>query len=436
MSTLSGLQMIPSARRLMESLRDIGYDLPAAVADLVDNSLDANACSVAIDLSHDRDGGWVRIADDGVGMAEGELDEAMRYGSSRSYDDRHLGHFGLGLKTASLSQCRRLTVATKSTPAGRIRIRRWDLDHVACTDSWDLERLGLRDVPATLVEPLAGGTGTVVLWEGLDRILGARRPGGDAAARRLEGAAGEIAEHLAMVFHRFLSDEAPGAPLALCVGGERLEAWDPYARTEVLTQVLPIQRLPLEYGGTAHEVIVQPYLLPSQPHFSTAAAHELASGPKRWNRQQGLYIYRRDRLIQSGGWNRLRTLDEHAKLARISVEIPPEADSAFRTNVAKMSVALPDALRPPLRALAAGVVSRAQDVYRRRMRVVPDDLDARLDDGSGSRLTIGDEWPAISEVLAQELGHDVALLDRVLVALANVRPGGSPIDASANVQDA
>jgi hypothetical protein len=439
MSAILSQQMIPSARRLMESLRDIGYDLPAAVADLVDNSLDANASNVTIRVAHDRDGGWVRVADDGVGMTEGELDEAMRYGSSRRYDGRDLGYFGLGLKTASLSQCRRLTVATRSAPAGRIRIRRWDLDHVARTDSWDLERLGVRDAPSAVLEPLAGVTGTAVLWEGLDRIHGARRPGGDAAARRLEGAAAEIAEHLSMVFHRFLSDEAPGAPLIVHVNGERLEAWDPYARSEPLTQVLPVQRLPLEYGGTTHEVIVQPYLLPSQHHFSDAATHELAGGPKRWNRQQGLYIYRRDRLIQSGGWNRLRTLDEHAKLARISVEIPPEADSAFRTNVAKMSIALPDALRPALRALAAGVVARAQDVYRRRMRVVPHDLDAGLDDAKssrGSRLTVGDQWPAISEALAQELGHDAALLDRVLVALANLRPGGPEIDTAVNVQDA
>ena len=163
------IEMIPSARRLMESLRDIGYDLPSAVADLVDNSLDAGADNVHVDLEHDRDGGYIRITDDGEGMTERQLDEAMRYGSARQYGGGDLGHFGLGLKTASLSQCRRLTVATRSTFKGPIRVRRWDLDHVARTDAWSLERPTVRDCRDALVEPLAGTTGTVVMWEKLDR---------------------------------------------------------------------------------------------------------------------------------------------------------------------------------------------------------------------------------------------------------------------------
>jgi hypothetical protein len=420
---IESIEMIPSARRLMESLRDIGYDLPAAVADLVDNSLDARAEHVYVDLEHDRDGGWIRIADDGRGMTERQLDEAMRYGSSRDYDGGDLGHFGLGLKTASLSQCRRLTVATRSTLKGSVRVRRWDLDHVARTDAWSLERPLARDCRDELIEPLVGSTGTVVLWEKLDRVIGTRRLGGDAAARRLEQVAEELAEHLAMVFHRFIGDDAPGTPLSLRLQGSELSAWDPFARDEPLTLVLPLQRLALEHAGTKHAVVVQPYLLPAQQHFSSPAAHAAAAGPRRWNRQQGLYVYRRDRLIQSGGWSRLRTLDEHAKLARVAVDIPTQADDAFRTNVAKMSVGLPDTLRPPLRALVAGVVSRAQDAYRSRMRLVPDTAGAK---SGGFGLSVADQWPQVTEALEGVLGHDAQLLDRALVALANVRPAGAP----------
>lgn len=206
---MSGAELIPSARRLMESLRDIGYDLPSAVADLVDNSVDADAEDVRVDVGHDLEGGWLRIADDGVGMTERQLEEAMRYGSSRPYAGDDLGRFGLGLKTASLSQCRRLTVATRSSVRGPIRIRRWDLDRVARTDSWQLERVLAREAPATLTDPLTAGTGTVVLWQRPDRILGTRRPSGEAAARRLTAASVEIADHLAMVFHRFIAGESP-----------------------------------------------------------------------------------------------------------------------------------------------------------------------------------------------------------------------------------
>jgi hypothetical protein len=411
----------------MESLRDIGYDLPAAVADLVDNSIDADAENIRLDIGHDPTGGWLRIADDGVGMTERRLDEAMRYGSSRAYGTDDLGKFGLGLKTASLSQCRRFSVATRSTPKAPIRIRRWDLDQVALTDSWLLERLTAKDSPSVLVEPLVGRAGTVVLWERLDRILGNRRPGGDAAARHLESAAVEIAEHLAMVFHRFLTGEAPGPPLTIRLGETALTPWDPFARSELLTRSLPAQTLPFEYGGERHEVTVRPYVLPAQHHFSSPEAHEGASGPNRWNRQQGLYIYRRDRLVQSGGWNRLRTLDEHSKLARISVDIAPEADAAFRINVSKMTVGMPEPLRPQLRALIAGIVSIAQDVYRRRLAVVATDIGPTQPVKGELKhpLTLGDQWPRVLEALTGELSDQPEVLDRVLVALSNVRPTGS-----------
>src|SRR4051794_15076760 len=188
--------VIPSAARLMTSLRDIGYDLPSAVADLVDNSIDAGATTVSIDVCRKGEWSFIRVADNGRGMTERVLEEAMRYGSRRSYDAGDLGKFGLGLKTASLSQCRRLTVATRTTALGRVHIRRWDLDDVREQDSWELERLVPSECPRYLVAPLQGERGTVVLWEKLDRILAYSRPSGEHAVRALEAMAASIAEHL------------------------------------------------------------------------------------------------------------------------------------------------------------------------------------------------------------------------------------------------
>ena len=172
---------------------------------------------------------------------------------------------------------------------------------------------------------------------------------------------------------------------------------------------------------------------PAQPDpFSSRRHTRAAAGPKRWNRQQGLYIYRHDRLIQSGGWNRLRTLDEHTKLARIALDIPATADAAFQTNVSKMSVTLPESLRPDLRAVIAGVALLAQDVYRQRVEVLHGGVPAR----SASELTprpdetlgrrVADEWPLITEILERELVEQPALLRRVLVALANARSEDAP----------
>src|ERR1700730_8080547 len=146
--------VIPSAARLMTSLRDIGYDLPSAIADLVDNSVDAGATTVQITVGRGGGTSFIRIADDGRGMTDRVLDEAMRYGSRRAYQGNDLGKFGLGLKTASLSQCRRLTVASRTTLAGQIRVRRWDLDHVRARDAWELERLLPSECTPYFLEPL------------------------------------------------------------------------------------------------------------------------------------------------------------------------------------------------------------------------------------------------------------------------------------------
>lgn len=364
------VSLVPSASRLMASLRDLGYELPQAVAELIDNSIDAEATEVDVDLHFDGADSWLRVVDNGRGMTGPALDEAMRFGSSREYRAGSLGGFGLGLKTASFSQCRRLSIASRRSPERRrIEVRRWDLDEIDLIDDWLLERVPAHDAPPLVVDPLADRAGTVVLWQALDRVLLYRNPNGGHAENALNSLRSELKQHLSMVFHRFLAGEARReAPLTIRVNGTPLEPWDPYARAEEHTRELPATTLELPHNGHTHHITVRPYLLPSQQRFSTPEAHRTAGGIRKWNRQQGLYIYREDRLIQSGGWNRLRTQDEHTKLARIGVDLPREADELFGVNVSKMRVTLPEALRPALRALATAVTAQAQENYRDRSR--------------------------------------------------------------------
>jgi hypothetical protein len=422
--------VLPSARKLMASLRDIGYDLPSAIADLVDNSIDAGAENVEVTFAEDGARSWVRVTDDGMGMGAAELDEAMRYGSSRSYSATALGHFGLGLKTASLSQCRCLTVASKRRVGGRTVARRWDLDLVAERDSWDLETPSKSEVPAQLFEPLTGGTGTVVLWENLDRILAFRNPDGAATKRALGAMAAEVASHLGMVFHRFITGEwAHGeAFVNIRVNGEPVLAWDPFAREEPKTRILRQQTIELVRGnGSKANLMVRPYVLPAQTRFSSPEAHQIAGGPNRWNRQQGFYVYRRDRMIQSGGWNRIRTMDEHAKLARIAIDLPSGHEELFGINVAKMSVVIPEAARAQLRTIASAVVQKAQSSYRdqmtgagvaiaeRRSMARPDQ--AAGDDGQGP--SISGDWPLILKTVNEVLADVPTRRDDVLTGLVN-----------------
>lgn len=414
--------VLPSAGRLMSSLRDIGYDLPSAIADLVDNAIDARAETIEIEVCADGAESWVRVCDDGDGMNAARLDEAMRYGADAAYTSDSLGHFGLGLKTASLSQCRRLTVASRPRGTARMAVRRWDLDRVVARNAWELERLSTRDTPDHVREPIEdNGHGTTVLWEVLDRVL-PRRPTAGMSARVLRTATEEIRSHVAMIFHRFLDGEADdGRRVRVYINGEEIQAWDPFARKERNTRSLPEQTLAYDDGeGGSVSVGVRPFVLPAQHDFSSPEAHREAGGPRRWNRHQGFYIYRRQRLIQPGGWNRLRTLDEHAKLARIAIDLPERHEDRFAVDVAKMRVTLPEDLRPGLRAIASTAVAVAQERYREHASQLGAPLEEALEKPIGAEaISISRDWPAIMATVSEVLAQDPELRDTLLLRLAN-----------------
>lgn len=370
---MSGIEVIPSAKRLIRSLRDMGYDFSQAVTDVVDNSIEAKATVVAIDIEFDGDDSWVRIADNGIGMKPDQLREAMRYGAEREYDVDDLGKFGLGLKTASMSQCQRLSVASRWNPdRADIAAYSWDLKHIEKTNRWEIIPLERNGLGPAIRGPLNDTTGTVVLWQRLDRILGYMHPYGEAARKHLLRLCRDVEMHLSMVFHRFLSGEVRGRRLKLLVNGNEISAWDPFCRTEQKTKALEVIRIPIEHEGVSGEVLFEPFILPHKDDFSSPDAFNRASGPRGWNQQQGFYIYRAGRMIQSGGWSNLRAPDEHTKLARVAVSFSPKLDEAFKINVAKMRVQIPAQIREEAKsAVVAPLVKLAREVYDRKQPKTP-----------------------------------------------------------------
>ncbi len=357
-------ELIPSAARLLNTMRDLGYEFTNAVADIVDNSISANASLVEVTIEADGPDSWVRIADNGAGMPAAVISEAMRLGSGgRDYRVDELGKFGLGLKTASLSQARSITVASRSNPTRRmIDVRVLDLDDVLRSDRWEIVHPAPEDRPAAVVAPLQDGPGTVVLWGRLDRILNVTDPYGTRAESVLGKYAERLDQHLGMVFERFLSGTAERCrttPLTITVNGRRVEPWDPFCLKE-RTEYLPEHTLRVAGGHVRY----RPYVVPPQREFSSDDAWKRASGPNQWNRQQGLYIYRADRLIQSGGWSWLRGTDEHVKLARAALEFWPALDEQFEINISKMRVKIPEELRDQLKGLVSLLSRQAQERYR------------------------------------------------------------------------
>jgi Histidine kinase-, DNA gyrase B-, and HSP90-like ATPase len=343
-----GMELPPVAPMLMQSLRSVGYSTSAALADLVDNSIAASAKTVRISVAM-APRASVAVSDDGTGMDEETLLAAMRFGSRDPRSSREgadLGRFGLGLKTASLSQCRRLTVVTLKD--GQLSIARWDLDECDRRGTWWLERPLLSELPH---EPIAileeKGYGTSVVWEELDRLETA---GGDRAVLN-------AADHLALAFHRFLAGEVAG-PFTILLNERPLAVIDPFLEGHTRGQALHTERVPLD----GHVVTVTPFVLP-YPSRLKPADLELVGGRESLKTAHGFYIYRGGRLVVPGGWFRIVPADDLIRLARIRVDIPVELDHLWKIDIRKAIAEPPQALRPHLKRIVGAVATRSRRVY-------------------------------------------------------------------------
>ena len=355
----------PRADHLMESLRGAGYSLPAAVSDLIDNSITAGAGNIWLQFHWSGANSRVSILDDGRGMSEIELVDAMRIGSRSPREERDaddLGRFGLGLKTASISQARSLTVATRTASAGSSSIRQWDLDHLASVGEWQL----LRPSAEALGESAAAldelPHGTLVVWGKPDRMVGDVVPDDERARRQFLQALEAVENHIAMVFHRLMTGRGS---VTIWLNGRRIVPWDPFLTEEDATQHLGSESL-----GRDGEVMVIPYVLPHHSRL-TPEQHRLAGGPEGWNAQQGFYVYRNRRLLLPGDWLGLGfQKEEHYKLVRIQVDLSNSSDDDWDIDVRKSRARPPLRFRDDLLRIARATRRRAVEVYRHRGKTI------------------------------------------------------------------
>ena len=352
----------PNPGSLIESLRAFGYSLPTAIADLVDNSLTAGASRVDVHFNWNGGKSSICVIDNGRGMSRERLVEAMRPGSLSPLvhrDPKDLGRFGLGLKTASFSQCRRLTVRTKAI-GGIETERTWDLDHVGATGVWQLVELADPEI-RRLCDPLQGhDTGTAVIWQVCDRIVPSQADADDdKAQRRFLELADDVMHHLALVFHRFI-DGVP--PVHFAINGNKIKAFDPFLSKEKATQILTEETLRLH----GEPVVVRPFVLPHHSKLNQAT-YESAAGRRGWSQSQGFYVYRNRRLLVDGDWLSLGLRKEdHYKLARIQIDLPNTLDADWQIDVRKARATPPPALRDRLLQIATITRTQASNIYRHR----------------------------------------------------------------------
>lgn len=337
------------AKALLTGLRAIGYNFSTAVADIIDNSISACASEIKIYSDPLETEPYFCILDNGCGMNAQELDNAMLPGSDRENKTDcklELGRFGLGLKSASLSQCREFTVASKKY--GKIRAMSFDLDVIEKENKLMLKQLNsdeIKQLPQ-ISELDTYETGTLVIWTKFDKI--------ESLAKNFEDSfrsvVAESKKHVELVFHRFYNK------IAIYYNNKRIEKRDPFLLDSVGRQ---------QTGRTSNiiidgsEIIVIPYTLPFA-NTLTSEEKALLGNPKSIFDEQGFYLYRNERLISWGSWMHMGIRSELNKLARIQVDIPSTLDSVWMLDVKKSSAKIPDKIKDRIKMAVEDSIVRSK----------------------------------------------------------------------------
>ena len=410
-------RLAPRAAVLIESMRDIGYSLQTAISDVIDNSITAGATNVELLANTNSSNPAIGILDDGCGMLESELLEAMRPGTRSPLEkrpDHDLGRFGLGLKTASFSQCRRLAVVTRKDNETSCAV--WDLDTVAKTDEWYVE------IPDSSVDipwsDRLGESGTLVVWQKLDRLVD---PNNDADTRNLVRQLDETVSHLELVFHRFLAGEPGLKRISMSLNGRNLMPFDPFHSRHDAT--IRDHGEVIRLGG--QKITVQPFTLP----------HHNKVTPKEWERyagaagyinNQGFYLYRERRLIVHGTWFNLARQSELTKLARVRIDMPNGMDAEWKIDVKKSSAQPPAPVRNRLRKIIEKIGATSKRVYSSRGKRLTSDnrlpVWARKQNKNEISYDLNSDHPVIAR-FSDALGDDQKReFERVLALIGSTIP--------------
>ena len=300
-------------------------------------------------------------------MTESSLRQAMKPGSlsplaTRTAND--LGRFGLGMKTASISQCRCLTVLSK-TATTLPALRRWDLDYIASTRTGEWRLLKKLDLLSPADHALLEGqkSGTILFWDRLDALVATVDHDDEMAQKHFRERAEAVKHHLSMVFHRFLKGR--GA-INIFMNGRAIQPWDPFLEDIGFTDPQTAETLVAD----GEKIEVKPFILPHHSRI-TPDQHQEAAGQKGWNAHQGFYVYRNRRLLVAGDWLGLgMQKEEHFKLARIRIDIANSADLQWQIDVKKSRARPPASLKRDLQRIARTTRARASSIYRHRGKMI------------------------------------------------------------------
>jgi len=404
--SMEKINLSPNPISLIESMRDIGYSLETAIADVIDNSISAKSQFIEIRFDWNNSKPWLAIIDDGLGMNKSELISAMRIGSKNPLDRRDvddLGRFGLGLKTASFSQCRCLTVLSKKNKI--ISCTKWDLDIIASEKSnqWSLCLLSPDEVICNcpglsfVVDEylLNRESGTIVLWEKLDKI-------NDGTSNKnkesnLNASINSVRNHLELVFHRFLSPSPGEFKVAISINNNKLESFDPF------NQVKSTELREEKFRFEGEVIKVQPYVLPYHNKVTKAEWKKYA-GKNGYLLEQGFYVYRNRRLIIHANWFRMIRKEELTKLLRVKVDIPNTLDHLWKIDIKKSNAFPPLGVRDELKRIIGKIEFSGKKVYKQKGQMISENVKyptwLRIAKDNQIFYQINKEHPVVEKYLA------------------------------------
>jgi hypothetical protein len=344
----------PNPKSTINSYRSFGYNLSTAIADIIDNSISAKASEICIEYIWKGQDTFISIWDNGIGMNKEELVNAMTPGSKDPEEERNekdLGRFGMGLKTASFSQCKRLTCISKKSNFATIK-RCWDIDFINQENEWQL--LDYVSDDSFLDKINNQKSGTLVLWQKLDRILGNAEASNENVKNAFYQEMINVRFHLSLVFHKFIESKR----IKLSFQNEEIQPYNPFLLN---LNPKPEMGLPEKFGN----VEITYFILPHMSEIGKAE-YENSGGSLGWYQEQGFYIYRGDRLLVAGDWLGLEKKRDYSKLARISVNFSNENDFNWHLDIKKSTANPPIEIRRELSRIAKIAIMKSAKIYNWR----------------------------------------------------------------------
>ena len=397
--TAEDFELLPDPERIVNGLRDTGYNFNTAIADIVDNSIAANATKVNIDVDMDPNMNIrVYIADNGCGMDLDGLKNAMKYGSKERTEKNSLGKFGLGLKTASTAFCKRFSLLSRTADEMKLRKVQWDLDYIAAKGSWMLQFPTIDEDEEEMLNMVAGeGPGTLLVWDNLDRLMKDYKTLKNAQ-KGLVKILNDLKFHLSMVFQRYLDENDSRAKnVEIVVNTAILKPWDPFCTKEEMTETLQIEDVPVAMpDGSQAMFHIAAYIIPKKGEFSSIEAEKDARGS---NDFQGIYVYRENRLIHSGDWFGFMKKEPHFSLLRVDFSFDYKMDELLSVDIKKSRILLIGELAQFIISFLGAPRREAEKRYRdKENKAVPDkgenahipsnqNIDSKAPDLEGSKIT-------------------------------------------------